>query len=127
MGPELFDPDRFGLPDSRPTKESDCYALGMVIYEVLSGQIPFASSRDAAIICKVISGQRPERPQGEENVWFTGELWRTLQLCWAAPPARRPSIEAVFECLERVSRLPPSTGDELSPAVRDSCMFYHSI
>jgi serine/threonine protein kinase len=34
MSPELLDPDRFGLPDDRPTKQSDCYALGMVIYEV---------------------------------------------------------------------------------------------
>jgi len=35
--PELLDPDRFGMPeseDNRPTRQSDCYALGMVIYEV---------------------------------------------------------------------------------------------
>lgn len=34
MSPELLDPERFGASDDRPTKESDCYALGMVIYEV---------------------------------------------------------------------------------------------
>jgi len=34
MSPELLDPDQYGLPDSRPTKQSDCYALGMVVYEV---------------------------------------------------------------------------------------------
>ena len=37
MSPELMDPERFGVPESegdRPTKQSDCYALGMVIYEV---------------------------------------------------------------------------------------------
>ena len=37
MSPELLDPERFGVPESegnRPTKQSDCYALGMVIYEV---------------------------------------------------------------------------------------------
>ena len=37
MSPELLDPDRFGMPESennRPTRQSDCYALGMVIYEV---------------------------------------------------------------------------------------------
>ena len=35
--PELLDPERFGIPESegdRPTRQSDCYALGMVIYEV---------------------------------------------------------------------------------------------
>ena len=34
MSPELLDPDRFGISDGRPTKRSDCYALGMVVYEV---------------------------------------------------------------------------------------------
>ena len=33
MSPELLDPPRFGS-DGCPTRESDCYALGMVIYEV---------------------------------------------------------------------------------------------
>ena len=37
MSPELLDPERFGMPESegnRPTRQSDCYAFGMVIYEV---------------------------------------------------------------------------------------------
>ena len=37
ISPELTDPERFGMPeleDNRPTRQSDCYALGMVIYEL---------------------------------------------------------------------------------------------
>jgi hypothetical protein len=37
MSPELLDPELFRIPQSegdRPTRQSDCYALGMVIYEV---------------------------------------------------------------------------------------------
>ena len=37
MSPELLNPEMFGIPQSegdRPTRQSDCYALGMVIYEV---------------------------------------------------------------------------------------------
>jgi len=34
MSPELLDPDRFGITEPRPTKQSDCYAFGMVMYEV---------------------------------------------------------------------------------------------
>ena len=37
MSPELLDPTRFGS-SGRPTRESDCYALGMVIYEVSGTQ-----------------------------------------------------------------------------------------
>jgi len=45
MSPELLDPERFGMPeseDNRPTRQSDCYALGMVIYEVGAGMGKFA-------------------------------------------------------------------------------------
>ena len=33
MSPELLEPARFGS-DGVPSRESDCYALGMTIYEV---------------------------------------------------------------------------------------------
>jgi len=44
MSPELLDPERFRIPESegdRPTRQSDCYALGMVIYEVSVWASPF--------------------------------------------------------------------------------------
>ena len=103
MSPELLHPDLFDLKDSRPTKESDCYALGMVIYEVLSGQVPFAQSKEFIVMRKVIEGERPERPEGAEGVWFTDVLWETLIQCWAEQPKSRPGIEGVLECLGRVS------------------------
>lgn len=40
MSPELLDPSRLEDQDPRPTKESDCFALGMVIYEVRARKIP---------------------------------------------------------------------------------------
>ena len=103
MGPELLDPEQFQLGDSRPTKESDCYALGMVIYEVLSGQVPFALLKVLIAIREVIMGGRPQRPEGMDGVWFTDDVWEVVNLCWEAQPERRPSIETVFECLERAS------------------------
>ena len=110
MSPELLDPDQFSVKDSRPTKESDCYALGMVIYEVLSGQAPFTPYKDFIVMRKVLEGERPGRPEGAEGMWFTDDLWGTLNLCWATQPESRPSIEVVLACLERVSRVwkPPS-------------------
>ena len=67
MSPELLHPNQFGLKDSRPTRESDCYALGMVIYEVLSGKAPFAALKDFMVMRKVTDGERPERPEGAEG------------------------------------------------------------
>jgi len=34
MSPELLEPELFGVAGDRPTKKSDIYALGMVVYEV---------------------------------------------------------------------------------------------
>ena len=117
MSPELLNPEQFGFKDSRPTKESDCYALGMVIYEVLIGHPPFKSYKDFTVMQKVIKGARPGRPEGTEAAWFTDDLWETLGLCWSPQPKNRPTIKAVIECLKRVSTtwrsLPPSVyGDE---------------
>jgi serine/threonine protein kinase len=118
MSPELLDPDQFGFKDSRPTKESDCYALGMVIYEVLSGQAPFTPYKDFIVMRKVTEGERPERPIGAEGAWFTDDLWAMLELCWVPQPESRPSIEAVLGCLERVSRVwrppPPQMDDDVT-------------
>jgi hypothetical protein len=102
MSPERLDPVRFGIRDGRPTKESDCYALGMVILEVLSGQVPFTRDcHEFMVMNKVLEGERPERPQGVEGMWFTDDLWATLQTCWSHQPIDRPAVEAVFECLIR--------------------------
>ena len=115
MSPELLYPSQFGLEDSRPTKQSDCYALGMVTYEVLSGKAPFAASTDFVVMRKVIEGEHPEVPEGVQGLWFTDDLWGILKRCWATRSESRPSIEAVFECLEQISKgwkPPPEQIDE---------------
>ena len=101
MSPELLDPEEFGFKNARPTKQSDCYALGMVILEVLTGQAPFPSCNALVATRKVIRGERPGRPQGPEAVWFTDDLWGMQEQCWLHTPRLRPTVEDVLECLER--------------------------
>jgi len=101
MSPELFDPESW---DHRPTKSSDCYALGMVIWEVLSGRLPFYQFPKWLLSLKIFNGDRPERPQGEEGAWFTDGVWEILGSCWIAQPEGRPSIEDVLQCLGKASR-----------------------
>ena len=110
MSPELFDPEKFDLEDGRQTKHSDCYALGMVVYEVLSGRAPFSRRHDLVIIGAIIKGERPRRPRGEEGTWFSDCIWSVLERCWEPSPGDRPSIKVVLECLEGISRswTPPS-------------------
>ena len=100
MSPELFSPEHFGLKESSPTKESDCYALGMVTYEVLSGQVPFAPLREVVVISKILDDKRPMRPGGEEGRLFTDGIWEILELCWKPQPRERITAKAVLLGLE---------------------------
>lgn len=59
---------------------------------------------------KVLEGGRLRIPERADGAWFTDDLWSTLNLCWKIRPENRPSIEAVLERLEQLSRTwnPPS-------------------
>ena len=105
MSPELIAPGEFGLKTCRPTKSSDCYSLGMVIYETISGNPPFYDDLDPAVFLKVVKGERPHR-----GVGFTHSLWKTMERCWMSQPNERPSIEDVLQRLELCSNStsPPS-------------------
>ena len=95
MSPELIHPQRFGIEKGRPTKSSDCYALGMVIYETISGHLPFHRDADMTVFVKVLNGKRPPREAS-----FTDSLWAMLERCWEPQPDTRPSAEVVLRCLE---------------------------
>ena len=120
MSPELLDPYHPDFKGGQRTKASDCYGLGMVIYEVLSGQVPFARYNNFIVARQIVSGEHPERPI---RTWLTDDLWEMLRLCWSSRPIDRPTIGAVFECLKEASPawepMPPGdshvrigTGDE---------------
>lgn len=99
MSPELLSSEHLHFTDGRPTKESDRYALGMVILEVLSGRAPYNQFNRVIASQMVIKGTLPERP---ETPWFTDDLWGVLERCWSPQPTDRPAIEAILECLGRV-------------------------
>lgn len=105
MSPELIDPQGFGFQTSRPTKASDCYALGMIIYDTISGSTPFPDDTDFSVFIKVVKGERPDRVEG-----FSDSLWEMLEQCWMAQLNDRPSVQAVLRCLEVCSgfSVPPS-------------------
>ena len=99
MSPELLSSEHLHFTNGRPTKASDCYALGMAILEVLSGQAPYNQFNGVVVTQMVIKGTLPERP---ETPWFTDDVWGVLKRCWSPQPNDRPTIEATLECLGRV-------------------------
>jgi hypothetical protein len=125
MGPEFFDPK---IQDCRPTIYSDCYALGMVIYEVLSGHVPFYKFANHVVSRMIFDGERPEKPEGLGGAWFMDDVWTMLERCWTHQPNDRPGIEEVLRCLEGASRvwMPPSPQAVVGPSTTDSPVSNHS-
>ena len=107
MSPERISPEDFGLKTSRPSKSSDCYSLGMVIYEIISGNVPFHEDIDFTVFVKVLKGERPRREEG-----FPDSLWDMMERCWMPQPSDRSGVEDVLQCLETCS---DRVGEEHSP------------
>ena len=104
MAPELLYPKKFGLRTCRVSKQADIYAIGMVIYEVLTGR-PFRAEnfQHPQIMTRIIEGKRPREPEKAEDIGFGGGTWELVQQCWHQDREERPTVEKVSEHFQRVA------------------------
>lgn len=119
MSPELLDPLRFGS-DGRPTCQSDCYALGMVIYEVgwkfrlliypfayrfqvLTGLRPFHHIIACTPVPAVMRGDRPRKPLDAGSLGLSDALWELVRLCWSESSSARPTARQLLDFFSSAS------------------------
>jgi serine/threonine protein kinase len=74
----------------------DMYSLGMTLWELSSGKLPFADAQDNdQIVAWVLQGEQetisPETPE---------YLKATIQACWSLVPTRRPTATQVVSALK---------------------------
>ena len=82
MSPELFYPKEFNLLKFQLTKESDCYAFGMVIYEVGSrceGKLSFRVSRTRLRSYRVRPPSKDSNNRGKYRSWCLKEPAQIFQ------------------------------------------------
>ncbi|KAF9784796.1 kinase-like domain-containing protein [Thelephora terrestris] len=100
MSPELLIGE-----GSTPTRQSDCYALGMVVYEVLTGLRPFYHLGTYAVVIAVQKGERPKRPPNARSLGFSDVLWGLTVRCWSKSSTARPTAQALLDCLQDASHI----------------------
>lgn len=85
----------------KPNASSDVYSLGMTLYEIFSGKLPFAELRnDAQVIHAIMQGKLPERTPNA----FSDPVWKLLNQCWRRNPHERPTARYVLNALLRINQ-----------------------
>jgi serine/threonine protein kinase len=109
MSPELL------LSGSNYTAKVDVYAYGMLVYEILFCEPPFADFEPDEVESAVLAGDRPDT--GCDDV--PAQLLRLMRACWHQDAARRPSFDTLVGALAAFSRGDEETFEALLAAVGD--------
>ncbi|KAF8602231.1 WD40 repeat-like protein [Ceratobasidium sp. AG-I] len=105
MAPELIQQEDDD-PDSKPpvarNKQTDVYALGMTMLEIVSGAVPYAEYRSDMGIYRAIDRKqlpkRPKLPAGPDEP--ANQMWALLVRCWDHDPDDRPEASFVLRFLQ---------------------------
>ncbi|KAK9269315.1 hypothetical protein L1049_001086 [Liquidambar formosana] len=94
MAPELLN-----CENNLVTEKVDVYSFGIVMWELLAGEEPYANLRSEEIIAGIIRGDlRPEIPS------WCDPFWRSLmERCWSSDPDSRPAFSEVAKELRVMS------------------------
>jgi serine/threonine protein kinase len=96
MSPEQIRGDRV---DAR----TDVYALGIIMYEMLTGKVPFDRPNSVNILMAHVNEDAPSLRQTNPNITVTPMMEETVARCMAKDPEQRfRSMDEVLVALKRV-------------------------
>nr|CAD1820945.1 unnamed protein product [Ananas comosus var. bracteatus] len=94
MAPELLNGS-----SSRVSEKVDVFSFGIVLWEILTGEEPYANMHCGAIIGGIVSNTlRPPIPEKCDSEWR-----KLMEECWSADPAVRPSFTEITNRLRTMS------------------------
>ncbi|KAJ4708317.1 Serine/threonine-protein kinase [Melia azedarach] len=94
MAPELLN-----SKNNLVTEKIDVYSFGIVMWELLTGEEPYADLPSEEIIAGIIKGSlRPEIPS------WCDPIWRSLmERCWSSDPNSRPAFSKIAKELRAMA------------------------
>jgi serine/threonine protein kinase len=88
VAPEIFN------NGNTPTKESDIYSFGMIMWMLSSGVRPYSDRpHDLKLIQDICSGLRPNIVDGTPSIFS-----KLMLQCLDADPSNRPTASDLYEC-----------------------------
>lgn len=105
MAPELFQPEDEETESEAlvpRNKQTDIYALGMTMLEIITGAVPYVEYRSDAGVCgaifKKIPPRRPKHLSGSGA--REANMWELLIQLWDHDSEARPDASSVLEYLK---------------------------
>lgn len=90
MAPERFSRN---LDDRNPIKANDVFSLGVTLFELLTGELPYGDLGGIVAKTGTEPADLPER--------FAKELGQTIHLCIHPEPHNRPTASELKQCAEK--------------------------
>jgi len=102
MAPELL--DAMTYEEGPRTTQSDVFALGRVMYQLLALSKPFADTKELHIPAMVVNGKMPSRPRGEDarTRGLDDAVWGLMNKCWLRRPDQRPNATEVADQIHEI-------------------------
>ncbi|POG60778.1 kinase-like domain-containing protein [Rhizophagus irregularis DAOM 181602=DAOM 197198] len=81
------------------TFAADIYSIGILMWEISSGQPPFNNKHDYDLAIKIVKGMRPKIIPGTPL-----EYKELMEQCWDAKPTKRPDIYTLYYKIKDIYR-----------------------